>query len=310
MDEFYYPFNNYSTYLKKKYNKAAYRVAVDAGFSCPNRGTDRNNPGCTYCEIHGARAVYTRNETSLKIKDQVEKALIFLKKRYKAEVFLLYFQAFSNTYADIDVLREIYDYSLSLADFSEFIVSTRPDCLDKDKIKLLSSYKKENFDVWVELGLQSALNTSLNNINRGHTVNDFISTFNLLKEAGIKQSVHLIFGLPGESWKDIEKTMKLICQLKPEAVKIHNLHIPFDTEIFKDFQHGELSISSSHRHMEYTIKALEMLPSNIIIQRLTCDTDKEKLAAPKNKWKKGTFYENIRKEMLRLKTSQGSENID
>ncbi len=298
-------FYSYSSYLKKLYGTSAYRVSVDAGFSCPNRGDNRKNPGCTYCDEHGAKASYIRKERDLTIEEQVRDGIIFLKKRYKAEVFLLYFQAFSGTFAPEEKLREIYDYTLGLSDFSELIVSTRPDCINPRNADLLASYKERGLDVWVELGLQSASDISLKRINRGHTVEQFHDSFILLRERGIKITVHMIFGIPGETAASISESVDYLAGLHPEGLKIHNLHIPYATPMFNEYLLGELSVPCGERHIDYTIHALEKLPPDVIIHRLTCDTPGGGRAVPKNFPKKGSFYNTLRNEMLKRKTCQG-----
>ncbi|MCK5154744.1 MAG: TIGR01212 family radical SAM protein, partial [Spirochaetales bacterium] len=321
-------FYSYSSYLKEKYGTSAYRVAVDAGFSCPNRNSDKTG-GCTYCDELGAMAVYQRgqeadlahsgNSPSIdeienlplkslypapdiesrknRIKEQVENSIKFLKRRYNPEYLLLYFQAFSNTFAPVSELKEIYDYSLSLANFKELIVSTRPDCLSKANISLLSSYEQKGVDVWVELGLQSSNNISLNRINRGHSRDDFLRAYKLLKENGIKTTVHLIFGLPGEGHSEIMSSISFLAKLKPEGVKIHNLHIPIGTEMFSEYLMGELTVPSGLRHLEYTIEAIERMPRSTVIHRLTCDTPSHRLGAPRTFFRKGSFYSLLTREM-------------
>lgn len=299
------PYYSYGSYLAARYGKKAYRVGVDAGFSCPNRGCDRTNPGCTYCDEHGARATYLDEEPFLK--EQVDRGITFLKKRYRAEVFLLYLQAFSNTFGTVDHLRSVYDYCLSLADFQELIISTRPDCINRSIVELLRSYKGKNLDVWVELGLQSANDRSLERINRGHGVADFFEAFDLLKKGGIKISVHLIFGLPGETWEDMERTVRTVGRLHPDAVKIHNLHIPFETGLYREYLAGELNVPGDLRHLEYLIRALELLPGDIIIQRITTDTPKQRRAAPKSFLGKSGFYDILEKSMNQRETWQGRQ---
>ncbi len=329
-------FYSYSSYLKNKYGTSAYRVAVDAGFSCPNRNADKTG-GCTYCDELGAMAVYQRGQEAdlahngslplineiddlplhlkyfttdmesrkNRIKEQVDNSIKFLQRRYNPEYLLLYFQAFSNTFAPVSELKVIYDYSLSLANFKELIVSTRPDCISKANIELLLSYKKKGIDVWVELGLQTSNNDSLKRINRGHSSNDFVRAFKLLKENGIKTTVHLIFGLPGEGYKEIMESVKFLAKLNPEGVKIHNLHIPIGTEMFSEYLMGELTVPSGLRHLEYTIEAIESFPPDTIIHRLTCDTPSHRLGAPRTFFKKGSFYNLLTREMELRATWQG-----
>lgn len=297
------PFFNYSQYLKKKYGETVYRVSVDAGFSCPHRGDNRRNPGCIYCDEQGSRAPYLGDTHA--IHEQVQGAIAFLKKRYKAKQFILYFQAFSNTFAPVKKLKAIYDYGLGLADFKELIVSTRPDCIDSKKASLLSSYKKKGIEVWIELGLQSAQDNTLNLIKRGHSLKDFIKAYQILKQKHLKIAIHLIFGLPGEGMKEIIATVKFVASLLPDGVKIHNIHIPYNTLLYEQYLKGEIIVPSAEHHLEYTIKALTLLPPQTVIMRLTCDTPQEKLAAPRFFWKKSHFYNIIKQEMIKRSINQG-----
>lgn len=308
-------FYSYSRYLKKKYGRPAFRVGIDAGFSCPNRLNGRNSAGCSYCDAFGARAMYLRTEGALSdlvddnlkkdIEIQTERAAKFLVKRYKAEIYLLYLQAFSNTYADAAHLKAVYDYSLSLLDYKELIVSTRPDCIDREKAELLASYKERGLDVWVELGLQTSNDETLKRINRGHSVADFENCYKLLREYGIKTAVHLIFGLPGEGMSDILRSCEYTASLVPEGVKFHNLHIPYNSPLYKDYLEGRVSAPSTEEHLEYVIAGIERMPENTVIMRLTCDSREDERAAPKEFMKKTEFYNLLRREMQKRNTFQG-----
>jgi uncharacterized protein len=303
-------YRGYNRYLLDKYGEKAYRVALDAGFSCPNRGDDRSKAGCSYCDEYGSRAPYqpqtgpaVSDKSSLK--RQVERGIGFIQGRYGARILLLYFQAFSGTWAPPEVLRECYDYCLSLYPFSELIVSTRPDCIDEQKAELLASYISAERDVWVELGLQSAHDRTLKRINRGHTAADFFDAYRLLDEKGIKKSVHLIFGLPGEEWKEMEETVRIAASLEPEGIKIHNLHVPRGAPLLQEYLLGTLAVPCDRRHLEYVIRALELLPPKTVIQRMTCDTPEERLAAPRRFMAKGEFYQKVRAELEERATRQG-----
>ncbi|MBN1696446.1 MAG: TIGR01212 family radical SAM protein [Spirochaetales bacterium] len=296
-------FNAYALYLKRLYGRSVYRVAVDAGFSCPNRGKTRSHPGCTYCDEYGSRAPYLGHGGSLE--EQIEGAIKFLKNRYGAEDYILYFQAFSSTFGSVEDCRAIYDRALRLAPFKELVVSTRPDCISVDIADLLDSYVKPDMKVWVELGLQSASDTTLKRIRRGHTVATFTEAYRLLKGKGINVAVHLIFGLPGEGSREIRKTVSFMSGLAPDGIKIHNLHIPRDTAIHREFLAGELVVPSPQRHLEYVIQGLELLPPETIIMRLTCDTPPERLVFPGHFWEKSRFYAAVREEMRKRNTWQG-----
>jgi len=314
------PFFSYSNYLNQKYGESVYRVSLDAGFSCPNRGPDRSAPGCLYCDEHGSRAPYlgltlesepahleTDGQTDWRqdLRTQIDQSREFLRSRYGAQLYILYFQAFSGTYASVDELRRIYDFALSRGRFQELVVSTRPDCIDQPKAELLASYRREDFDVWVELGLQSANEQTLERINRGHTVSDFERAYRICQNLGLKLTVHLIFGLPGEGLREIRRTIDYVAALRPEGVKIHNLHVPKGCPLYAEYLSGELTVPSDRRHLEYTILALELLPPETVIMRLTCDTPEQLLAAPRHFSPKARFLSTLHRELEARDTWQG-----
>lgn len=308
------PLASYAEYLRAKYGSPAYRVAVDAGFSCPNRGPDRGHPGCRYCDEHGARAPYLGEpgpgaagleERLAAVRRQVGQAIPFLRRRYGAEHFLLYFQAFSGTHAPVAELERLYDAGLACGPFRELVIATRPDCVDQAKAALLGSYRQRGLEVWVELGLQSAGDATLKRIRRGHSVADFRQAFDLLRAQAVKLAVHLIFGLPGEGLPEILATARFVAALEPEGVKIHNLHVPVGSPLAAELRAGELTLPCSARHLEYVVRALELLPPQTLVMRLTCDTPRERLAAPLGFPPKAAFLRAVRGELARRGTWQG-----
>lgn len=297
------PFYSYSDYLQKKYGTKVYRIAVDGGFSCPNRSCDRTLGGCIYCNQQGSRAAYL--DKAKAIEEQIRRGTAFTRRRYKARLFLLYFQAYSNTFDTVENLKKTYDAALALQSFRELIVATRPDCIDEARADLLASYIKPDFDVWVELGLQSAHDTTLRRIHRGHTAAQYKAAFDLLHSRGIKVASHLILGLPGEDFDDMLASVDFINQLHPEAVKLHDLNITYNTELYNEYLKGEVTAPSRELYIEYLIKVIEHLRKDIILMRLTCDTYEVDRAAPRRYMAKGNIYALIKKEMEKRHTWQG-----
>jgi radical SAM protein (TIGR01212 family) len=166
------PFTRYALYLTRTFGRRVYRVAVDGGFSCPNR-EGRSGGGCTFCAEQGSRAPYLGEAVT--VREQVARAAAFLSSRYQARAFILYFQAFSATHAPSASLKAIYDEGLSAAPFVGLTVSTRPDCMDEEKAALLASYRERGLEVWVELGLQTAHEATLARIGRGHDLESFLT---------------------------------------------------------------------------------------------------------------------------------------
>jgi uncharacterized protein len=320
------PYRAYSRYLRERHGCLVYRVAVDAGFGCPNRHGGRSGAGCTYCAEDGGRAPYHADclvpslaspamrdappGAAESLRTQVRDAVAFLKRRYDAKAFILFFQAYSNTNAPVRVLRRIYDETLALAPFKGLNVATRPDCIDAEKADLLATYRDRGLEVWVELGLQSSHDMTLRRIGRGHTAADFLAAHRLLADRGLKAAIHLIFGLPGEGRAEILDTARWVARLRPDGVKIHNLHIPRDTPLAREFLNGEITAPAAGRHLEYVISALELLPPDTVIMRLTCDTPRRKLAAPRSFMAKQAFIDLLAREMHARGAWQGRLHED
>ena len=310
-------FRRYSTYLAERYHKKAYRIGVDAGFGCPHRGSDRSNPGCSFCDSHGSRAVYvegngpdrfvvTNADLRNSIAEQVRAGRLFLERRYGAEIFFLYLQAFSNTNADVGYLEDLYRYCLTLGPFRQLIIATRPDCIDEAKAELLASLQDSSLEIWVELGLQSACNETLARIRRGHTVEHFDRAYSTLKRRNLHIAVHLILGLPGENRTDILNSVRHIAALRPDGVKLHDLHVPIGTPLYRDLLRGELSLPSVERYVDYVSSALELLPDNVVVMRLGCDTPDNRRAAPLHPIAKSRLYDAVENELKRRGTRQGA----
>ena len=316
--------NNYREYLLNKYGTSLYRVGVDGGFSCPNRTKERQG-GCTFCDGTGSIAVYQRTSESAfrhdssfdegvseevllrfqSIENQIKKGLEFIHRRYKAKLAALYFQSWTNTYDTADNLKHIYDMALSCGDFSEFIVSTRPDCVEDDVADLLAEYITKDREVWVELGLQSASDETLRRINRGHTLSDYIKCMERLHKRGIKVCTHVILGLPGEEREDFIETAKVLNEVGSEGVKIHNLHIPGGTKMAEEYLEGEITSWSTERYMNEVEYFLRLLNPNMIIERLVCETPSHRLMAPRHFMDKSLFLRTLNDKMEKDNTRQG-----
>ncbi|MBT3272469.1 MAG: TIGR01212 family radical SAM protein, partial [Spirochaetales bacterium] len=236
---------------------------------------------------------------------QIETGVEFLEKRYNAKSLILYYQAFSSTLGPVSELKKIYDSGLQARDFRELVVSTRPDCIDSASAALLGGYVRDGFDVWVELGLQSASNFTLRRIGRGHTVEQFDQAVQLLRGCGVKIAAHVIFGLPGEGEEQILNTVRHVAGLGIDGIKIHDLHIPRNSRLLAEYLLGEISIPAPGRHLDYTIAALELLHPDTVVMRLTCDTPVHSRALPVNPLRKGVFINLVQREMMKRATFQG-----
>ena len=251
-------YNDYSSYLKSKYGCKVYRIGIDAGFSCPNRDGTKGRNGCIYCNDNGSRSNYANPLNN--IRRQLASRIDYLKKNRSATKFIAYFQAFTNTYASVDKLKKTYDQILDLDEIVGLSIGTRPDAVDDDKLKLISSYMNR-YDVWVELGLQSIHNKTLKNINRGHTFEDFLKAFRNAKKFNIPVCAHVILGLPGETREDMLETARILSKLKIDAVKIHLLHILKGAALEKLYNEGKVRVMGQGEYVELVCDFLENLSS-------------------------------------------------
>ena len=316
--------NTYSDYLRGKYGMSVFRIGVDALFSCPNRTKERKG-GCAFCDGTGAVSVYQRTgeggfrhdseyngivaegNTAYKggMKEQIEKGKEFLKRRYKAEAYSLYFQSFTNTYAPLERLREVYDSALEYGPFKELIISTRPDCLEEEKLSLIAGYKEKGLDVEIELGLQSANDKTLEYINRGHDTACYLDAARRVREKGLFLSTHVILGLPGEGMEDFMRTAEVV-SLYSNAVKIHNLDIAGGTRFADEYLNGRIRLLSLDEYLEAVELFIAHLRPDIIIQRLKSETPSHRLIAPRDFPDKSKFIAMLEKKMEEDGLMEGS----
>lgn len=321
----------YAEHLKSVYGGRVYRIGIDAGFSCPNRDEARQG-GCAFCDGTGAVAMYQRKKESAythsgpfdeqisttrpvavpslserceSIREQIVHGRAFLKRRYKTELFSIYFQAWTNTYADVATLKTLYDAALEEGPFVELIISTRPDCITDEVLDLLQGYQSRVSKVWVELGLQSANVETLERIGRGHDSECYIRSANSLHSRGIGVCTHIVVGLPGENLLDFEQTCSLVNKARSEAVKIHNLHVCGGTRLYDWYARGEVSVASLRRHVENSICLLRHLEKDIVVERLICETPNHRLVAPRTFLDKSAFLSLLEQTMEERGVWQG-----
>lgn len=269
--------NDFNTHLRKRFGCRVQRISIDAGLTCPNRDGTKSYGGCIFCGERGGGTGAARDNVS--IRDQIARGKAFAFKRYKAKKFLAYFQPFSNTYASCTTLRRLYNEALSDPDIVGLCIGTRPDCIDEEKLDMIASYASD-YLVWLEYGLQSINNRTLAKINRGHTCEDFVRAVHLTRDRGIYICAHVILGLPGESQEDTLKTAKVLADLKIDGVKIHSLYILEGTPMATLYRQGGYTCLSQQEYVKWVVDFLGLLPSDIIIHRLTGDPDRSLLVAP------------------------------
>jgi uncharacterized protein len=268
----------YSDYLKKRFGTRVHKVSVDAGFSCPNMDGKISNKGCIYCD-NRAFSFYNRRGKNLSLEDQISSGIEGARKRFKAEKFIVYFQAYTNTYAPLQELKNKYDIIRNFKDVVGLAIGTRPDCVDEKILGLISGYAKD-YEVWIEYGLQSMHNNTLNAINRGHSYEDFLNAYNLTRRYPIKICIHVILGLPGETEAMMMLTARSLAGIKIDAVKIHPLHVIKGTALEESYNRGEFEPIGLDKYIKLVEKFLQCLPPDTIVQRLSAYCPKEILVAP------------------------------
>ena len=278
--ERYYKF---SRYLKDKFKQRVHKISVDAGFFCPNKDGKISKEGCIYCDNKGFS--FNTRVGVRDLREQIESGIEAGKKRFKAEKFILYFQAYTNTYAEVNVLKEKYDIIKNYPEIVGLAIATRPDCVNREILDLINSYT-ENYEVWLEYGLQSIHKKTLDYINRGHYFEEFVDAVKeTRKREKIKICAHVIIGLPYEWRKREDKNMILetaraISELKLDGVKIHPLHIIKGTKLEEIYKNGGYEPLSLDEYIDLAVSFLESLSPEIIIQRISADCPSDLLVAP------------------------------
>ena len=294
-------YNQFSEHLKQKFGAKVYKITLDAGFSCPNRDGTISKNGCIFCDDGGSFSQAHSN--LLSIEEQVNIGAETLKNRFKAQKFMSYFQAFSNTYKPVKELEKIYSESLCRDDIVGISIGTRPDCVDDDKLKLISTYTKDYY-TWLEYGLQTVHDKTLLKINRGHDYKCFLDTYEKTKKYGINICLHVILGL-FETYDEMMTTAKTIAKLEPEGVKIHMLCALEGTKIADFYRNGELSFMSEEEYVQTVCDFLEYLPPQTTIHRLAGNGLKSELIAPRWIGKKLDCLNKIDREFLKRNSWQG-----
>ena len=295
-------YNAFSDELKRVFGCRVHRISVDAGFSCPNRDGTVGTGGCVYCGGEGSGSFGIAR--GLSVTEQLEDGKEVMVRKYKARKFIAYFQAFSNTYAPVERLASLYDEALSVRDIVGLIVGTRPDCLPAETLDLLAGYARRSW-FWLELGLQSPVDRTLQLINRGHDFASFTTAVKECRERGIRVCAHIIIGLPGESRNEVLATAEVLNGLKIDGVKIHLLHVMRGTRLEEMFDRGEIRVMGRDDYVGLVCDFLERLDPRISIQRLTGDGGRD-LVAPLWSLAKFEVLNAIDVELERRGSRQGS----
>jgi radical SAM protein (TIGR01212 family) len=261
------PYNSYSDYFRTTFGGRVQKLTLDAGFTCPNRDGTKGLNGCIFCDNNAFNPSYCMPEKS--ITTQLLEGMEFHQKRYRRAVsYLAYFQAYSNTYSDLETLREKYQEALSVENIVGLIIGTRPDCVNEDICQLLAEFSKEKY-IAVELGIESIYDSTLETINRGHDFQEVKTALNLLKKYQLKTGGHFIFGLPDETPEDWMNALPIINNLPLDTIKFHQLQLIKNTEIEKLFnnQPERFFRMNMEEYIQFIVDFTELLNPEFVVER-------------------------------------------
>ncbi|MBQ3125124.1 MAG: TIGR01212 family radical SAM protein [Clostridia bacterium] len=307
MSEFIYSDDNkryhtWNYHLRHKFGCKVMKIALNAGFTCPNIDGKKGYGGCIYCSESGSGDFAGNPADS--IMQQFEDVRLRMHKKWHEGKYMPYFQAHTNTYAPEGVLRERFEPVLRQPNVVGISIATRADCLNDDVVEYLLELHKRTYLV-VELGLQSVFDKTGERINRCHTYAEFLEGYNKLKSHGINICVHLIDGLPGETADMMIESARRVGELEPHCVKLHLLHILKGTVLAKQYEKGEITPLTKDEYVDIIVRQLEVIPQETVIQRLTGDGGRDVLLAPMWSLKKFEVLNSIDKLMVERDTYQG-----
>lgn len=297
-------YNAFGQYMKELYGQPVYKVNVDAGFTCPNRDGSVSTGGCIYCNNDSFRP--SACTSALSLREQVSKGIPYLRSRYGAEKFLVYFQPYTNTYASVDILERLYREALDSPGVVGLAIGTRPDCVDKEKISMLESLARDYF-ILVEYGLQSIYDRTLEFINRGHSYACFQNALALTMGRGIKVGAHLILGFPTETREEMLRMADELSHQPIEFLKIHQLQVVKDTALADLYAAKPFPTFGYEEYLEMLADFLERLSPRVVLQRLFAAAPEEILIAPVWNKTRSEFLRDLDALMERRGSYQGKK---
>jgi radical SAM protein (TIGR01212 family) len=296
---------DYSSFIKSTFGERVQKISLNIGFSCPNRDGSKGYGGCTYCNNNTFNPDYC--EPTKSIKTQLEQGISFFKKKYKTQQYFAYFQAYTNTYSDLDSLKKMYQEALRVEGIIGLVIGTRPDCISEEIINYLSELSK-NYFISLEFGVESTLNKTLKNVNRCHTFEETIEAYERCKNKGFHLGAHLIMGLPGETKKELLNHAIEISKLPINTLKLHHLQIVKNSVMEVQFKRNpeKFNLFDAEDYIDFITDFIGNLRPDIIIERFISETPQNLLIAPKwNNLKNFEVVAKIDKKLTEKNTWQG-----
>ena len=315
-------YNSIGPWLSERFGQRTFKAAIDGGFTCPNRDGTKGYGGCIFCSGKGSgeyagivadgRSVDGRIPVPLRLEEtenalpseQITSQLAFIQKKWKHPLSIAYFQNFSNTYAPVKHLEQLYRNALSHSDCVGLAIATRPDCISEEVLALLDRLNRETF-LWIELGLQTTDDRTAELINRHCSMKDYDDCTEQLEQMSIRYVTHLMFGLPGETPEMMLRSVSEVCRKNPFGIKIHMLNVLKDTPLEKMWKEGSVPLMRKEEYISLVCDALELIPRQVTIHRLTGDAPLDLLCAPLWSQYKREVLNGINREMKRRGSVQG-----
>lgn len=306
-------FYTLNAYLRERFGQKVYKLALDGGMTCPNRDGKIGYGGCIFCSGGGSGEFAVRRQENGGVTAQIEQAKERIRKKTDAGRFIAYFQSYTNTYADVKYLRQIFTEAIMHPQVEVLSIATRPDCLPDDVVELLEELNQIK-PVWVELGLQTVHEKTAGYIRRGYPLFCYENAVHRLYNAGIEVITHVILGLPGESREDMLETVRYLSSGKfwyrARGIKLQLLHVLKGTDLAAEYQKGAFSVLSMEEYLDILFDCLEILPPDMVVHRITGDGPKSLLIAPEWSAHKKMVLNTIRREMKLRDIRQGKKYVE
>lgn len=290
-------------YLRETFGCKVYKIALNGGFTCPNRDGTAGSRGCIFCSTGGS-GEFAANP-GMTITEQIEQGKARVRKKIKDGKYIAYFQAFTGTYAPVERLRGLFAEAIRHPDVVAFSVATRPDCLPVEVLDLLAELNRKK-PVWVELGLQTIHEETAKYIRRGYDVPIYDRAVAELRKRGIEVITHVILGLPGESVEDMVQTVRYVCETGATGIKLQLLHVLRGTDLEKEYREGRVRVLSEDEYIDILKECARVIPENVVVHRLTGDGDKRILVAPLWSGDKKHVWNRIQWEVI-ISSDSGSK---
>jgi radical SAM protein (TIGR01212 family) len=295
--------HTFGQYLLGRYGERVHKLAIHAGFTCPNRDGSKGRGGCTFCNNVSFNP---EGRAPRSIREQIASGRRVILRRTGAQRYLAYFQAYTNTYAEISHLLALYGEALQEEDVIGLAIGTRPDCVHTDVLDLLADYQEQGYEIWLELGLQSAFDETLKRVNRGHGFAEYKDTLLAARGRGIPVCTHLILGLPSEDHIQMMTSLERVLDLGVEGIKLHPLHVVRGTQLANEWRSGGYTPLAMEEYVELAAEMVERTPPEVVYHRLTGTASANVLLAPAWCEKKWQVLNGIEAALRRRRGVQGS----